>query len=895
MVLVSHKIQTNHFIMKKLLLFALVFPSLLANAQQQTFEFFRWNAIQHPLENWRSQNQNSNGVLPLNQDEKGRTWYSQIENTKLKWYNFSDTTTIKITISAKQKAGYSYNSYANVIDESKTKLASVVGYKYVNSNSYVDSYIIKYDTLGQTNYLYQKDLGVLDSSTRINQFHSVSGKVLAILTNGKYIWEGNISANLSGYQYPTLINDKKGTLFSINTVDLGLYSFHSDGSYQKRLQNEKIVNFSFNQTTGTLTVITRSGVFELNGKIDKAISIPLSSELLKSSFVTPASVSKGNLKLDILQSRRGFNIKEGNSLTTYLFKGKAGIDSDSLNYTYDSKSGKNLNLQDDSTLVLAYFATLPTGAPIKYFLFTYKKGIVTLHKQYDLVKLKLAGVYQVPGFYVGKDQTHIYFYDGNIKQVKSDTIVTTIPTTGNSCNVYAMNMKADKDFLWIANEADTGKCAIARLRHDAYYVRGKVFYDSNKNGYKDNNEFGYSKIKLIAQPSGLQLTPDYDGNYAFKGEQGKSYTVEVVDSNRFSSIIKESYYSTIGVKLKDEKPEVNTSFWLPRARCFTNRPSSFLLQNVGVLPVEKVVIRLIPNKMKLLQNSALVDTATFTYQNLGVHQSASLAYEIEWPEAELTGQTATLKTITDLYVNGTVASRKIDSVQTIIRCSYDPNDKSVTPSGISDKLYTLKNSTLQYQIRFENTGNDTAYHVMIQDTLNSNLDFSTFEVLGSSHKMNVEISKNGVVGFHFNYINLPDSTTDKQGAQGYVRFSIKPKTTVANNTLLCNKAAIYFDLNKPVITNSTCNLLVDKIPTNPLGIETSESLSNSTIYPNPTSDWVFLPKDAEETTIYNTLGSQVLKSAETKVNMAGFEEGIYVAKVRAKNGKVSTHKLSVVK
>ena len=66
-------------------------------------------------------------------------------------------------------------------------------------------------------------------------------------------------------------------------------------------------------------------------------------------------------------------------------------------------------------------------------------------------------------------------------------------------------------------------------------------------------------------------------------------------------------------------------------------------------------------------------------------------------------------------IDGVVASRKIDSVQTIIRCSYDPNDKSVTPAGIGEKLYTLKTSALQYQIRFENTGNDTAYHVVIQE------------------------------------------------------------------------------------------------------------------------------------------------------------------------------------
>ncbi len=482
-------------------------------------------------------------------------------------------------------------------------------------------------------------------------------------------------------------------------------------------------------------------------------------------------------------------------------------------------------------------------------------------------------------------------------QVKNVSIITTISYKELELYSDSGNIRVDKEYLWIGSSLGDANSIfkVARLRHDAYYVRGNVFYDSNKDGYKSSSEIVYPKVKLIAQPSGLLLTPDSDGNYAFKGEQGKSYTIDVVDSIRFSSIIKNSFYNTIGVKLKDEKPEVNTSFWLPRARCFTKIPASFYLQNTGVVPVEKVVIRLVPNKMKLMQNGNLVDTATFTYQNLGVHQSASLSYNIEWPEAELTGQTATLKTITDLYVGGVVASRKIDSVQTIIRCSYDPNDKSVTPAGISDKLYTLKTSTLQYQIRFENTGNDTAYHVSIQDTLNNNLDFSTFEVLGSSHKMNAEISKNGVVGFHFNYINLPDSTTNKKGAQGYVRFSIKPKTTVANNTLLCNKAAIYFDQNKPVITNSMCNLLVDKIPTNPLGIENSENSVENSIYPNPTNDWIYLPKEAEETAIYNILGSQVLKSTETKVSMAGIEEGIYIAKIRAKNGKVSTHKISVVR
>jgi uncharacterized repeat protein (TIGR01451 family) len=643
----------------------------------------------------------------------------------------------------------------------------------------------------------------------------------------------------------------------------------------------------FEPDSNKLLVITNTGLYELRGKTEKRVFIDSSSDLLKTSAMSFYAFfrPKNPLKMNVLVTHNGFNIQEGKNNLTFLFSNISELKNDTLNLS-------NCQLQDDSTLVITIksFAIVQNGARERLLVFTYKKGVISIHKNYDLSKLN----YYLFATHVTKNKTIVYMYKYNlITSLENDSIITNIPVTNLKCDLVPNKLLVDNNFLWI--ESSSTNCQIARMRHDAYFVRGNVFYDSNKNGYKDNTEFGYSKVKLIAQPSSLQLTPDYDGNYAFKGEQGKDYTIVVADSNRFSSIIKNSYNGTIGVKLKDEKPVVNASFWLPRARCFTNRPSSFLLQNVGVLPVEKVVIRLVPDKMKILQNGSLVDTATFTYQNLGINQSASLTYDIEWPEAELTGQTATLKTITDLYINGTLASSKIDSVQTIIRCSYDPNDKSVTPAGISDKLYTLKNSTLQYQIRFENTGNDTAYHVVIRDTLNSNLDFSTFEVLGSSHKMNAVISKDGIIGFHFNYINLPDSTTDKKGAQGYVRFSIKPKSIVANNTLLCNKAAIYFDQNKPVITNSTCNLLVDKIPTNPLSIESSDFYSEKSIYPNPTNDWVYLPKDSEETTIYNLIGDQVLKSNETKVSLTVLEEGIYIVKVRAKNGKISSHKLSVVK
>ena len=45
--------------------------------------------------------------------------------------------------------------------------------------------------------------------------------------------------------------------------------------------------------------------------------------------------------------------------------------------------------------------------------------------------------------------------------------------------------------------------------------------------------------------------------------------------------------------------------------------------------------------------------------------------------------------------------------------SYDPNDKIVTPKGIGEEHFIEANTYLEYKIRFQNTGNDTAFQVVL--------------------------------------------------------------------------------------------------------------------------------------------------------------------------------------
>lgn len=66
--------------------------------------------------------------------------------------------------------------------------------------------------------------------------------------------------------------------------------------------------------------------------------------------------------------------------------------------------------------------------------------------------------------------------------------------------------------------------------------------------------------------------------------------------------------------------------------------------------------------------------------------------------------------------------------------------------------------------------------------------------------------------FEFNNINLPDSTSNLEGSQGYVSYSIKAKTGLPENTIIKNTSAIYFDYNPPIITNTVENILVSELP-----------------------------------------------------------------------------------
>lgn len=134
--------------------------------------------------------------------------------------------------------------------------------------------------------------------------------------------------------------------------------------------------------------------------------------------------------------------------------------------------------------------------------------------------------------------------------------------------------------------------------------------------------------------------------------------------------------------------------------------------------------------------------------------------------------------------------------------SYDPNDKIGYPNGACAAHYIEPNQDIEYRIRFQNTGTDTAFTVVVKDTLPLSLDPAGLVLGASSHPFDFDLSGDGVATFTFNNILLPDSTTNEQASHGFVRFSIPQKPDNQIGTIIENTAAIYFDFNDPVATNT---------------------------------------------------------------------------------------------
>lgn len=136
------------------------------------------------------------------------------------------------------------------------------------------------------------------------------------------------------------------------------------------------------------------------------------------------------------------------------------------------------------------------------------------------------------------------------------------------------------------------------------------------------------------------------------------------------------------------------------------------------------------------------------------------------------------------------------------RGSYDPNDKIIFLNGIAGDSIIESDDDIEYLIRFQNTGTDTAITVRIEDKLSNNFYVRSAYPVAASHDFNWTLEQNRLI-VEFDNILLPDSTINEPASHGFVKFEIKVDSSMtAPGSIIENSADIYFDFNEPIKTNT---------------------------------------------------------------------------------------------
>ena len=201
---------------------------------------------------------------------------------------------------------------------------------------------------------------------------------------------------------------------------------------------------------------------------------------------------------------------------------------------------------------------------------------------------------------------------------------------------------------------------------------------------------------------------------------------------------------------------------------------------------------------------------------------------------------------------------------------------------------------LTYKIRFQNTGTYQANYVRITDSIPSELNLSTFELLGYSHQpCTYTIEGNNIIKFNFPGIILPDSNSNEPESHGFIEFRIRPNTNLVLGDNISNRAYIYFDFNPAVITNDAITIVENTTSLNEVNI----SINDLRIFPNPSSEYINCKVITNQTndmlyqlSIFDSQGKLISKvnnsNLSNPISIKTLQTGLYLLQLLDRNGKI---------
>jgi len=437
-------------------------------------------------------------------------------------------------------------------------------------------------------------------------------------------------------------------------------------------------------------------------------------------------------------------------------------------------------------------------------------------------------------------------------------------------------------------------------------ISGNIYVDNNSDCIKNSGDNNFAGATIIANPGNRYGYTNANGDYIINNLPYGTYTLTsnttanmiATCSTTLNNTINSGTPNSINNNFAKEyipitQPDLYVSAYsngiVPGFLCRMN----YLLHNYntfnanGILKVT-LPSAFIPNITNAFPATYTLsgDTIIWNFTNINyIGWNVNFYIDFTTPLGTLLGSTFTScmwaqPTVTDLnYVNNNYCYSRY------VTGSFDPNDKTVSPSGAGPSGDIAATETdLTYLIRFQNTGNGPAVNIVVKDTLSPNVDINTFEMLGASHNYNIDILPGNVLRWKFNNIMLADSGSNEPASHGYIQYRIKRTNNNTPGTQIKNTAYIYFDFNTPVVTNTAINT-IETIT----GIKSSTSTNDEwNVYPNPSTGVLYivnssLVKEESHIQVINSIGQTVLEETITSnyknIDLSKLNNGVYFVKI----------------
>jgi hypothetical protein len=430
-----------------------------------------------------------------------------------------------------------------------------------------------------------------------------------------------------------------------------------------------------------------------------------------------------------------------------------------------------------------------------------------------------------------------YTYSWNTVPVQTTQTATNLSAGTYMCTITDVNGCYTNVYAWIyANCYNV--------------IKGRIYNDINGNCIQDAGELGISGRTVYSSAPG--------SGYAYTNAVG-DYTMYTTSMNNnvhqnlplystqiCPSVSHTANFTTLGDTIMNldfadqyisNVNDLVVNYTAGVARPGFSQYGYLWYANQGTTIMNSVTISLAHDSI-LTYTSSAPAAASYTYPNLSWNigtlnpgQSGYIYTYFTVPtigSGGFLGRVLNYSVQIDPVAGDTTPVNNYSNASTIIIGSWDPNDKAVTPAG----NILANDSVLHYKIQFQNTGTDTAFTIVLKDTLSQYLDPATVVPGIASHPYAFDIAFNGELTWTFSNILLPDSNRNEPGSHGFAEFTVKQRANNPVGTEIENTAHIYFDYNPAVVTNTVSNEIVDLTT----GIETTSTNNVVKVYPNPFSD-----------------------------------------------------------